>query len=322
MLDRLKIVYGAVQERALLAALSHVCLYQGRVQATNGRMSIDSALPELPDLNAIIPADRFLAAIEAAGADARVEEKDGRVVIAAGRFRARIPALTSGTFPRSEPDPPDWMLEAPLLPTVKRLRPFMADDATNAWATALLCTATTATVTNNVCLLSEPCSMLDGTGIKQVAIPGWALDEIIRLNREPEGFGVSESSITFYFGDVWLKTQLILSEWPVVKVAELLKSLPKKMPEVPEGLAQAVDMVMPFCKDPKFPVILMQEDGVATEEFDHQAEVRGLKLPTMRFNGTMLQLVLSKAERFAALGSERAGFTIGPARGVIMGLRG
>lgn len=321
MLDRLKTVYGAVQERELLSALSHFCIYNGRVQGTNGRMAIDAAIPELAGLEVVVPADRFLAAVEASADDAKITLEDGRLIIRAGRFRAKVPSLAPESFPRVNPDPSQWELEEELLPTLRRLRPFMANDATNIWATSMLFTEAQATVTNNVVLAAEKCTMLAGTGIANIAVPGWALDEIIRIGEEPSGFGVTDSSITFYFGETWIKTQLILAPWPIAKVIELVKMLPKKMPETPEGLTSAVGKITPFCKDPKFPVIMMQDDGVTTEDFDHQAEVRGMKLPVMKFNANMLNLVLSKADHFVGIDADRAAFMVGPARGIIMGLR-
>lgn len=323
MFERLKMVYGAVQERELLSALSHFCIYGGRVQGTNGRMAIDAPIPELKDLEAVVPADRFLAAVDADVEDheAIITREEHRVIIRCGNFRARVPTLSNENFPRVEPNPPQWELEEPLLPTLRRLRPFMASDATNIWATSMLFTAKQATVTNNVVLAAEICTMLDGTGIEFIAVPGWALDEIIRMGEEPTGFGVSDNSITFYFGEVWIKTQLITAQWPMAKVIELVKKLPKKMPEIPEGLAAGALRITPFCKDSKFPIIMMQPDGITTEDFDHQAEVRGMKLPTLRFNATMLNLVLERADHFVGIDDDRAAFQIGPARGVIMGLR-
>jgi len=159
--------------------------------------------------------------------------------------------------------------------------------------------------------------------VMTIAVPGWAIDEILRMGQEPSLFGVSDNSITFYFDDIWIKTQLIKAPWPLETVDKIVASIPKRLPEVPEDLALAVEKITPFCRDPKFPVILMQADGVTTEDFDHQAEVRGLDdLPTLRFDARPLNLVLSKADKFKGLDETRAAFAIGPARGVIMGLRG
>lgn len=321
MLDRLKVVYGAVHDRALLSVLSHLFIYDGRAQATDGRMSIDAVFPELKGLNATVPADRFLAAIEASDGEPQIEERDGRIVIVSGSFRARIPTLPLDQFPKSDPDPPDWELEDEWLPGLRRMRPFIATDAANQWSTALLVTTDTMVATNNVCLVSEPCSLLDGTGVKAIAIPNWALDEVLRMGEEPTAFGVSDRSITFYFDDTWIKTQLITADWPIVKALDLFKNMPKKPPRVPDNLAKAVKKILPFCKDTKFPVILMGAAGVWTEDHVHQAEVSGIQLPEMRFNGNMLELVLDHADHMVEGPDTKMYFRIGPARGILMGLR-
>lgn len=321
MLDRLKLVYGAVHERSLMTVLSHVFIYNGRVQATDGKICIDAAFPELKGLNAVAPADRFLAAIEGSDSDPRIELQEGRIVIASGPFRARIPTREIKEFPKAEPDPPDWELDGELLPMLKRLRPFMANDAMNIWSTSLLFTQRLAIATNNVCMIGEPCSLLEGTKIKSIAVPHAALDEVMRMGEEPTAFGVSENSVTFYFDDTWIKSQLILAPWPIDKATELYDTAPKKMERVPEGLAKAVAKIMPFCKDDKFPIILLGANGVATEDHVHQAEVTGIDLPTMRFNGDMLSLMLKSADHLYAGKDDKMYYRVGPARGIIMGLR-
>lgn len=320
MLDRLKRVYGAVQERSLLSVLSHFYIYEGRVQATDGRMAIDAPLPEMSGISVTVPADRFLAAIEASDADPVIEAQENHIVITSGRFKAKIPIMAIDAFCRSEPNAPDWEPEEALLPTIKRLRPYIANDATNIWSTALLLTTTHAYATNNVCLVGEPCSLLDGTGIERLAIPRFAIDEILRFGMEPTNFGVSENCVTFYFDKVWLRTQLIVADWPTAKIKELMTNAPKKMAKIPEGLKESLAKIKPFCKDVKFPVVILHKNGIMTEEADHQAEVTGLKLPDMKFNANMLELALSEAEQFVGGTEHRGYFRFGPALGIIMAL--
>lgn len=322
MLERLKRVYGAVQERSLLSVLSHFYIYDGRVQATDGRMGIDAPLPELAGVTAVVPADRFLSAIGSSDEEPRVVIEEGRIVIVSGRFRARIPIMPAEkTFPHLLPNPPDWELEEPLLPILKQLRPFIADDATNIWSTGLLLTTTHAYATNNVCLVGVACSMLDGTGVSSLAIPRFAVDEILRFGMEPTQFGVSENCVTFHFDDVWLRTQLIVADWPQDRIAELFKTAPKKMQPIPDGLKSAVEKVLPFCKEPKFPVVILSKDGVATEQHDHEATVTGMSLPEMRFNANMLSLALKNAEQFIGGAEHRCYFKSDNMVGIVMALR-
>jgi DNA polymerase III sliding clamp (beta) subunit (PCNA family) len=321
MFDRLKLVYGAVQERSLLSVLSHFYIYDGRVQATDGRMSIDAPLPELAGIAVTVPADRFLAAVEASEDEPKVEVKDGRILITSGAFKARIPIMPQEAYARAEPNDPDWEPEEAFLPTLRRLRPFIASDATNAWSTCLLLTSTHAYATNNVCLVGEPCSLLDGTDIESLAIPAFAIDEIIRLGQEPTKFGVSDNAITFYFDDTWLRTQLIIAPWPAERITQLFAAAPKKQAKLPTGFREALDKVSPFCKDTKFPVVICSGNGITTEEADHMAEVQGLDLPEIKFNANMLKLVLAQAESFAGASDHKAYFRFGPSLGIIMGLR-
>ena len=326
MLDALKTVYGAVEERALLSALSHVHVYDGRVQASSGRLTIDAPIPQLAGMTFSAPAEKFVAAITAAGDTPRVV-RDGPVVRVTGNsFRAKVPTL-GGEWAKVEPDPPTWETEEALLPVLARLYPFMADDATNVWATCLLLSQKEAVATNNVCLIGAHCTMLEGTGVDHVAVPRWTVEELLRLKMEPTGFGITPGSITFYCDDIWIKTQLVVAERPVAKVNALLAQVTKavKLPLVPEAMLPAVLAVLPFCKEPKFPVVILGPDGVTTEEHDFSAAVAGIKLPEFRCNAKMLTLVLNHATHLGLLAKDdkdRVGFRCADkSRGILMGLR-
>jgi hypothetical protein len=323
MLTPLKIVYGAVDERALLSSMSHIHVYDGRVQATNGRLTIDAPIPELAGMTFSAPADKFVAAVTAAGDEPKVV-LDGPVVrVSGGRFRSKIPTL-GAEWPRDNADPPSWELEEPLLPVMARVRPFMADDATNVWATCLLLMADVAVATNNVIIIGSRCTLLTGTGVEQVAVPGWTVDEMLRLKQEPTAFGIDNGSITFYLGDIWIKTRLVAAEWPAEKIASLLEMVKKnkKTPPVPEGLMSAVESVVPFCKTPKFPVVMLGPGGVSTEEHEYSAAVDGIALPEIACNAKLLTLVLKNASHLWLIDKDRLGFWCADdSRGILMGIR-
>ena len=63
MHDSLKIVKGAVAKKDLVPVLTHLHIHHGWVSATNGKMTITLFIEELVELDIIVPAAKFIAAI-------------------------------------------------------------------------------------------------------------------------------------------------------------------------------------------------------------------------------------------------------------------
>lgn len=300
MLKILKRVRGAVADKNLVQALTHFFVYKGRIQGSNGRMAIDSEIPGLDGYSLTVPADQFVKAVDSCEAEPVIKVTEKNVIVSEGGLRVRLPILANDAFPRTEPDPMDWEVDGtPLLPALAAIRPFIATDASKAWSIGAYVDEGHVYATNNVVLVRHPLDFFAGTGYA-LNLPGYIIDEILRAGEEPIGFGVRDAdggqSITFYFDGWWLKAYCIISPWPMVIVNNLFAEFNrKKIKTVPAGLKQAVEKVLPFCPDPKFPIIKFSDGGVQTDDGVYSAEVTGFKLPTVHFNGEMLKLVLGKA---------------------------
>ncbi|MDZ4343969.1 MAG: hypothetical protein U1E51_16235, partial [Candidatus Binatia bacterium] len=92
MLDALKFVRGAVKDSdTVMPVLTHFCIHKGRIQGTNGRISIDSPCPELT-FEAVLPADKFLSAIDACKGEPKMRFTDGgKFVVERKPFRGFLP---------------------------------------------------------------------------------------------------------------------------------------------------------------------------------------------------------------------------------------
>ena len=93
------------------------------------------------------------------------------------------------------------------------------------------------------------------------------------------------------YGTSWLRSQLFEVEWPDVSAFFTSDSLPA----MPDGLLDAVQKVMPFCPDPKFPIVTLDELGVHTAEGDMGATVGDFQLPHSKYRAEPLLLVLEQA---------------------------
>jgi hypothetical protein len=322
MLETLRMVRGAIADRPVVQALTHFYVYDGRIQGSNSRMAIDAPIPL--EGTFVVPGERFVQAIDRCEGEPTLTAGDGHVRIRDGAFRVKLPTLETNAFPVTLPDPLAWETEEPVLPTVRELLPFVASDANQVWPLGLWIDERFAYATNNVIVLRRPTSFFAGTGAK-ANVPAWALEELARIGLEPIGFGVSENSLTFYLpGGAWIKTQLVDVAWPIAVLDGLYRqhfSKKTKLPKIQKGLVQALDRILPFCENPKFPVIVTSADKISTEDGLSSAEVEGFALPDGKFNGVMLRLALASAVTLKIDHPHTIFMTESGAHGIMTGLR-
>jgi len=286
----LNFVRGAVAEKELIPVLTHFNIEGGRIQGGNGKITIDApAPPELADMTITVPAIRFLKAVDACDEEPVMKVTEaGNLTMKRGSFRATLPLTKPEEFPSVERTEGERYAVSGLLPVLTRLRPFIGNDASRKWACAVLFDDEKAFATNNVLLVRSPCN------IKQrVVVPVYAIDELLRIGKEPDSVVVGETSIMFEYDDTsWMRAQLFNEDWPDVDA--LIKGTNEP---VPSGLIDAVNKVLPFCPDQKQPVINFGEDGVSTNEGAFSANENIGELPTGIFRAETLLLALSVAER-------------------------
>lgn len=295
MRDTLNLVRGAVSTKDFLPVLTHFHIYDGRVQGGNGRVTIDAPCDELAGLNITVPAARFLDAVDACEGEPKMKVSEaGRLTLTHEKFRAVLPLAAHDSFPRSTYNKraaKQHDLPKSFLTMLGSLHAFIGEDAARPWCASVLVKNGYAWATNNVTLARWECTL----AFPPVAIPVFAIDELLRIDREPRKMMVTDTAVTFDLGDgVWLQAQRVAGEWPDVEKIMPAKA-PKKM--IPtKGLLEAVIKIAPFCPDARLPIIETGEKGVSTMAGDMSAEVACARLPDARFRADVLVPVLEAAE--------------------------
>lgn len=287
MLEELERVKGAVSSKDLLPVLTHFHIYDGRIQGGNGFVTIDA--PCSLRWNVTVPADRLIAALSACKVEPVLSVSPTRLSVKAGAFSAWVPLLPQDEYPRGEATSGVTHTCSSLRETIKKCYDFIGTDASRPWGRALLLRDGFAWATMNTALIRVPqpwpC---------EVEVPVFALDELLRMPDDPDGFAADENSITFFYKDgAWLRSQLFSSHWP--DVSGLARLMDVECEPLPAGLAEAVSHLLPFVRDPKFPIIKLGASGVCTQEGEHYAEQTGLVLPDVAHDARILQLVLPRA---------------------------
>lgn len=318
MLDVLNFVRGAVSKGdAVLPVLTHYCIYKGtqgwRIQGANGRVAIDAPFIDLGH-EAIVPAERFLKAVDNCGGEPelRFTEK-GKLVIHRKPFRALLPTQPISTFPLARPSKGDrYPVTDGLLDALRLLRPFIATDAERPWASTILFDAEgNVYASTNAMIAMTKCDAFIRAG--DVQLPVFVADELIRLNAEghgglgglfnPQEVSSDDTGTTFYYGDAWVKGSHISAEWPT-ETAKTWMSMKATYKPIPKGLMAAIEQLIPFCLDPKFPAIFFTRNGIATAPGDTQAEVAGFDLGEACFHADNLRPMLAVSDKMAI--TERA----------------
>lgn len=284
MLDALNLVKGAVSDKDLVPALTHLAVNDGRIHGFNGRVHISTPCKELKGFCFTVPMVPFLAAIEACEGEPKimlVEGTDKRMltVRSAGDFLATIPYGDIQQFPIPDPSKAKKQKLKNLLQALAALRPFIGQDATRPWSASIKFQGCIAMATNNVILVEASLESL----IPTMALPIFAVEELLRLGRDPTHMTVEPNAATFHYGTgegLWLRTQLFEQPWPDAKAILKAAHEGSKQVKIPAGLLKAVQQVRPFCPDPKFPLIRLQSDPqnvVSTLDGETSASVGGLK---------------------------------------------
>jgi DNA polymerase III sliding clamp (beta) subunit (PCNA family) len=289
MLETLKLVRGAVASKDLIPVLTHFHISGGRIQGGNSRLAIDAACPELAGHSIVVPADKFLRAVDACKGEPTITVTDTKVEIKKGRFKAHVHSVPPETYPHLDVDFSEVRTPAgPLLPALRAVREFISTDASRPWSNAVLFHEGWAYATDNVTMVRTPVAW-EG----RMALPGYAVDELLRIGREPQRIHQGEHGVGFDYGTFWLRTTLIDGSWP--DVWRMFEHDFLALPALPDGLLEAVETVAPFCADSKVPVILFQDGAVTTMEGAHGAAVDGFTLPDGAFRSEVLRTVLAVA---------------------------
>lgn len=319
LFNALNFVHGAVSEKDVVPVLSHFCIYAGRIQGANGRVYIDAPCSDLK-IEGAVPADRFLKAVDACQGepDLKVTDK-GRLIVSRDNFRAQLMTQPLDKYPRGNPSAGKKIkLPKGLSTAIRQLRPFISDDAQRPWASTIFFSRKdkAALATNSAMI-----AMTDALYfITDVQLPVFCADELLRIENDPDSYTLDSNSITFYWDDAWLRSQLIAAEWPVETARDWLK-MKAPMTKLPHQIKKQIEALIPFCPDPKYPVIKFAKNRISTLDGDSTAEITGIDLGEAAFHATNLLAMMSSADKIAI--AEKAALFTGPNnfRGVMSLLR-
>lgn len=240
ILDTLRFVRGAVSSKDLVPEMKHFAIENGTVRAFNGNIALSSPIDF--DVDCMPKALPFISAIgHCEDVVSLGMTEAGRLRIQSGKFKAFIECI-NGESPHMKPQGQFIELDgAALVKGIKKLSPFVGNDASRRWVNGILFRGQSAFATNNVCLAEY------WLGVEMpfvVNIPMAAIKELIRVKQAPSHAQLNENTITFHYPDGrWIFSTLYETEWP--DLSKILDQ-PSQQEAVPAGLFEGLDIVKPF----------------------------------------------------------------------------
>lgn len=245
MIDALKFVQGAVAKKDFVPALTHFRICNGRVKGFNGSLGICS--PINIDLDIAPKAAQFVKAINACEEEISLHvAENGKLCVRSGKFKTFVDCDDKHNYPDIEPTGKMVQLGKELVPALKKLEPFIAEDASRPWACGVMFDGESAYATNNIVFVEH---WLGYSFPVRVNIPASAIRELIRIGENPVRMQMTEDRIVFHYeGKQWLSTQVLTQPWPDVSGLFARMSMKGQKP-VPEGLWEALEHIVPFGDD-------------------------------------------------------------------------
>lgn len=242
----LKFVKGAVAKKDYTPSLTHFRIKNGMVLGFNGTLAICS--PIEINLDITPKAIEFIKAIEACeGTISLHVTANGKLAVQSLNFRSFVNCVAPENFPEVKPVGHKVRLgQGKLMPALRHLEPFIAEDASRPWACSVLLDGFSAYSTNNIVLLQY---WLGWQFPARVSLPAAAVREVIRIGEEPESIQFDERRVIFHYADGrWISTQVVEGNWPDVE--GLLNKTSASEPEpIQEGLFSAVEQLLPFADE-------------------------------------------------------------------------
>lgn len=244
MLDELKFAQGAVSKKDMIPAMSHFCIENRQVRATNGVVTIGS--PIACDLNIRPKAVAMVQAISRCdGTVAMNVTPAGKLSIRSQGFKAFVECTADEyDYPRPQgvatPVKGDAFREA-----METLRPFIAArGSAHRFAQGVCLSGKSAMATNGKAVAEY---WIGSQFPFQVTIPIDAVSEFVRVKESPIHLLIDERSLTAYYeGGKWIRTVLVPEPFPTKAVMELFENEKGTYVELSKEHFEVVSKLKPF----------------------------------------------------------------------------
>lgn len=268
--DVVKLVASVINKNAPVPVMKNLHFYDGRVQATDGKMNFDGPY-EREGKPVNLPADKFVAALQKIKTP-KFESVDGSLIVKGGRMRAKMDISTEA-FPLCK-KPQEWHpLDDSIREPLRKLVPFLGDGTANSmgklFSQTIMFSDGWLYATNNVTLVRVK---WDYSWLEDFVLPDFAVKQILHTPHEITALHDRDNATGIEFGDFWMEFRKYQTKWPSLK--HIFDYDFAKTPKLPQGTEQAIKDLLPFAPSTgRVPVICFKPDMLTTMTGESEAEV-------------------------------------------------
>lgn len=262
-------VKDALAANDMLQYLTHYLVKDRFIFASNGRLLAAHPFPF--DGTFLVPGAEFEKVLGAAK-DPVLTLEGGIVHIKSGRFKGRIRTVDASTWPlETQPEAltdDQWNDPTDLPEALKRLRPFVSDNATQPWATCIGLHPGYGYATNNIVIARTKIP----SATASVLLPSWAVDFVLSRAAGLNGWATTPEALWFSWeNNAWLKAQAVIGDFPPQAAAILQKS-GRPTHEITPGWKEAFNRVASLVSDGDLYLEAKQIAGISGESMNIEDE--------------------------------------------------
>jgi hypothetical protein len=218
----------ALDSKDLVIGMTYYRVANGAIKATNGR--ITASYPWEYAGEFLVAGKEFEKVLERMPEIPEIEvlPQEGRIRMRSGRYRGSIQTLPVNEWDYPGVDDAIWKpIPDGLLETLENLRPFVSDNAKQAWALGVALENGWAYATNNIALACVKCDGLAGI---MALLPSWAIDFVLKRTERLTEWAWTDNYVAFHWSNgAWMRSQLIVGQFPE-KAAELVRQSVAEQP--------------------------------------------------------------------------------------------
>lgn len=226
MKDEVDWITDALSSKNIAREMTHYRVEGGEIRATDGRLTAGHPFSHPGPF--LVPGSEFEKLVRRMPDDCTVTVNADNIVLRSGRSSGTIKTLPVEQWGYPGIDEDGWQ-DAPegLIAVLKKMRPFVASDATKAWALGVALEYGYAYATNNIAVAG---ARIDSIGDIRAILPVWAVDFIIDREEGLTDWQWTESYVAFRWASgAWMRAQLINERFPE-QASALVRSLENYVP--------------------------------------------------------------------------------------------
>ncbi len=221
MKEAVKKVRAALSKQGIVAHLTYYLVKDGYITANNGRMTAAAPFPSKHTF--LVPGEDLESLISRFDGEIILTVGEAKISFASGRMRGSIQTIPEDTIYYPPPEP-DLYVKPPteFLPALRRVRPFISDNATREWALCAALQEDRILASNNITLVRATCP---GLPPGETLLPCWAVDFLLSSSAQLTGYQLHPNAACFKWDDgTWMRSQLMDCGFPS-QVDELLSKI-------------------------------------------------------------------------------------------------